>query len=208
MTSRNFPDKAIDLIDDAASKVRNIFDMGAWSAANTEIDTNSDDTSATAPTAPTVPSTVDVDPSVADIANPDLSNNDTIPTITDKDIAEVVSFYTGIPVMSMLEKDEKEALLHMESYLAQSIIGQEEAISSIANCIRRSQAGLRFHDRPLGVFLLLGTSGVGKTELAKVTTLSCCCCCCSSSSSSSSLFPSILPPSPRPSYPLYTTGSE
>ena len=82
------------------------------------------------------------------------------------DIAEVVARWTGIPVSKMM-RSEKEKLLHLEEELHKSVVGQEEAISAIANAIRRSRAGLQDEHRPIGSFIFMGTTGVGKTELAK-----------------------------------------
>ena len=82
------------------------------------------------------------------------------------DIADVVSRWTGIPVSKMMQS-EKEKLLHLESELHTRVIGQEEAISAIADAVRRSRAGLQDPKRPIGSFIFLGTTGVGKTELAK-----------------------------------------
>ena len=86
--------------------------------------------------------------------------------VTDEDIAEVVSKWTGIPVSKMLES-EKAKLLHMEERLRERVIGQDEAIVAVANAVRRSRAGLGEADRPIGSFLFLGPTGVGKTELAR-----------------------------------------
>lgn len=86
--------------------------------------------------------------------------------VTADDIAEVVSRWTGIPVNSMLES-EREKLLHLEEELHKRVVGQEEAISAVANAVRRSRAGLQDPKRPIGSFIFLGTTGVGKTELAK-----------------------------------------
>lgn len=83
-----------------------------------------------------------------------------------EDIAEVVSKWTGIPVNRMLQS-EKEKLLHLESELHKRVVGQEEAISAISDAVRRSRAGLQDPKRPIGSFIFLGTTGVGKTELAK-----------------------------------------
>ena len=83
-----------------------------------------------------------------------------------EDIADVVSRWTGIPVMKMVQS-EKEKLLHLEEELHSRVIGQEEAISAIADAVRRSRAGLNDPKRPIGSFIFLGTTGVGKTELAK-----------------------------------------
>lgn len=86
--------------------------------------------------------------------------------VTDSDIAEVVARWTGIPVGRMLES-EKEKLLHIEEVLHKRVIGQDEAISAVSNAVRRSRAGLQNEKRPIGSFMFLGTTGVGKTELAK-----------------------------------------
>ena len=82
------------------------------------------------------------------------------------DIAEVVAKWTGIPVSKMLQSD-KEKLLHLEATLHQRLVGQEAAVSAVSDAIRRSRAGLQDANRPIGSFLFLGTTGVGKTELAK-----------------------------------------
>ena len=83
-----------------------------------------------------------------------------------EDIAEVVAKWTGIPVKRMLQS-EKDKLLHLESELHKRVIGQDEAIKAVADAVRRSRAGLQNEKRPIGSFLFLGTTGVGKTELAK-----------------------------------------
>lgn len=86
--------------------------------------------------------------------------------VTQDDIAEVVSRWTGIPVNRMMES-EREKLLHLEDELHRRVIGQDEAITTVADAVRRSRAGLQDPRRPIGSFLFLGTTGVGKTELAK-----------------------------------------
>ena len=83
-----------------------------------------------------------------------------------EDIADVVSRWTGIPVSKMLQS-EKDKLLHLEDELHQRVIGQNEAIEAVADAVRRSRAGLQDPKRPIGSFIFLGTTGVGKTELAK-----------------------------------------
>ncbi len=83
-----------------------------------------------------------------------------------EDIAEVVARWTGIPVAKMLES-EREKLLHMEAELHKRVIGQDEAITAVSDAVRRSRAGLQDEKRPIGSFIFLGTTGVGKTELAK-----------------------------------------
>ncbi|RTZ67200.1 MAG: ATP-dependent chaperone ClpB [Aquificaceae bacterium] len=86
--------------------------------------------------------------------------------VTDEEIADIVSMWTGIPVNKMLE-GERDKLLRMEASLQKKVIGQTEAISAVANAIRRSRAGLSDPNRPTGSFLFLGPTGVGKTELTK-----------------------------------------
>jgi len=86
--------------------------------------------------------------------------------VTDEEVAEVVSKWTGIPVSRMLE-GEREKLLRMESVIENRVVGQIEAVVSVANAIRRSRAGLSDPNRPIGSFLFLGPTGVGKTELTK-----------------------------------------
>ncbi len=86
--------------------------------------------------------------------------------VTEEEIAEVVSKWTGIPVAKMLE-GEREKLLKMESLLHERVIGQDEAVTAVANAVRRSRAGLSDPNRPSGSFLFLGPTGVGKTELCK-----------------------------------------
>ena len=86
--------------------------------------------------------------------------------VTEQEIAEVISRWTGIPVSRMLES-EREKLLHIEDALHERVVGQDEAVRAVADAIRRSRAGLTAHERPIGSFLFLGPTGVGKTELCK-----------------------------------------
>jgi ATP-dependent Clp protease ATP-binding subunit ClpB len=86
--------------------------------------------------------------------------------VTREDIAEVVAKWTGIPVMKMLQ-GEREKLLHLEEELHRRVVGQDEAIEAVSDAVRRSRAGLQDMRKPVGTFLFLGTTGVGKTELAK-----------------------------------------
>ena len=86
--------------------------------------------------------------------------------VTEHDIAEVVSSWTGIPV-SRLQEGEREKLVHMEERLSQRVIGQRDAISAVANAVRRARAGLQDENRPIGSFIFLGPTGVGKTELSR-----------------------------------------
>ncbi len=86
--------------------------------------------------------------------------------VTREDIAEVVAKWTGIPVTKMMQSD-REKLLHLESHLHKRVVGQVEAVEAVSDAIRRSRAGLQDPKKPIGSFLFLGTTGVGKTELAK-----------------------------------------
>jgi ATP-dependent Clp protease ATP-binding subunit ClpB len=86
--------------------------------------------------------------------------------VTDQDIAAVVSRWTGIPVERMME-GEREKLLHMEEAIGARVIGQEDAVKAVSAAVRRARAGLQDPNRPLGSFLFLGPTGVGKTELTK-----------------------------------------
>ncbi len=94
------------------------------------------------------------------------SQNHIQEVVTDQSIAAVVSKWTGIPVDKMLE-GEKEKLVHMEDFLSKRVIGQKDAITAVANAVRRSRAGISDHRQPIGSFLFLGPTGVGKTELSK-----------------------------------------
>ena len=105
---------------------------------------------------------------IADLETRQAAIKDPIFTeaVTPEDIADVVSRWTGIPVNRMLES-EKEKLLRMEDELHKRVVGQEQAIHAVADAVRRSRAGLSNEKRPIGSFLFMGTTGVGKTELAK-----------------------------------------
>ena len=86
--------------------------------------------------------------------------------VTESDIAEIVAKWTGIPVNRLLES-ERQKLLHLESYLHQRVIGQQEAVTAVSAAIRRARAGMKDPSRPIGSFLFMGPTGVGKTELAR-----------------------------------------
>ncbi|MCP4623047.1 MAG: AAA domain-containing protein, partial [bacterium] len=96
----------------------------------------------------------------------DFQAGDDKPKVTEEDIAEVVSMWTGIPVRR-LATEEKERLLKMEEALHKRVVGQDEAIKTISKAVRRARAGLKDPRRPIGTFIFLGPTGVGKTELAK-----------------------------------------
>src|SRR5690606_10855288 len=86
--------------------------------------------------------------------------------VDSEDIAEVVAKWTGIPVSRMIQS-EREKLLHLENELSKRVAGQEEAIRLLSDAVRRSRAGLQDPKRPIGSFIFMGTTGVGKTELSK-----------------------------------------
>ena len=86
--------------------------------------------------------------------------------VDEEDVAEVVSKWTGIPVSKMLEGDV-EKLIHMEERLRQRVVGQDEAVVAVSNAVRRARAGLQDPNRPIGSFIFMGPTGVGKTELAR-----------------------------------------
>ena len=92
-----------------------------------------------------------------------------VPEVTAEDIAEVVSRATGIPVRQLTE-EEKDRLLRLEQHLHDRVIGQDEGVEAVAEAVRRSRAGLGDPNRPVGSFLFLGPTGVGKTELARALT--------------------------------------
>lgn len=119
ITNRNLPDKAIDLIDEASSKVK--------------------------------------------ISN---LNTQSIPLVGEEDVAMVVSSWTGIPVNKITET-ERDKLLNLEQILHQCVVGQDEAIQAVSKAIRRARVGLKDEKRPIGSFIFLGQTGVGKTELAR-----------------------------------------
>ena len=102
----------------------------------------------------------------AQLANTQNGNSLIREEVTADDIAEVVSRWTGIPVTKMMQS-EREKLLHLEAELHKRVIGQEEAITAVSDAVRRSRAGLQDPKRPIASFIFLGTTGVGKTELAK-----------------------------------------
>jgi len=97
----------------------------------------------------------------------ETERGDSKPVVTEEDISEVVSMWTGIPV-SRIASEESQRLLHMEEVLHSKVVGQDESITAIAKAVRRARAGLKDPKRPIGVFIFLGPTGVGKTYLARV----------------------------------------
>jgi ATP-dependent Clp protease ATP-binding subunit ClpC len=175
ITDRHLPDKAIDLIDEAASRVR----LRTASAppelkeAQRELDRVTKEKEA---------AINDQDYEVAaNLRDAEAQAKEAIETlrtawhatrqadaaeVTDEDIAQVVAMWTGIPV-TRIAREESDRLMHMEDSLREKVIGQDEAIDTISKAVRRARAGLKDPKRPIGSFIFLGPTGVGKTWLAK-----------------------------------------
>ncbi|MEW5957783.1 MAG: ATP-dependent Clp protease ATP-binding subunit [Chloroflexota bacterium] len=166
---RFMPDKAIDLIDEAAARVRLYKIPFASELADkvAELET-ADEINLSRRLAESAGLHFDdlETPDSLDDVDLDFHSPVDKPKVTEEDIAEVVSMWTGIPVRK-LATEEKERLIHMEQELHKRIIGQDEAISTISKAVRRARAGLKDPKRPIGTFIFLGPTGVGKTELAK-----------------------------------------
>ncbi|KMO57403.1 Clp protease ClpX, partial [Lacticaseibacillus rhamnosus] len=175
ITTRFLPDKAIDLVDESAAKVRldkanvetkadKLQDELAKLVADKEdaIDHQDFETAATIRT-----KEAGVKAKLADTPEPvNESGVRTDIKVTGADVAEVVSQWTGVPV-TQLQKKESERLVNLEKILHQRVVGQDEAVSAVARAIRRARSGLKDPTRPIGSFMFLGPTGVGKTELAK-----------------------------------------
>ena len=172
VTERFLPDKAIDLIDESSSRVRMYKSPAAQQAKEligelrevrgkheTAIDGGDfDDIQELSRQQAELEGKLDT-----------LRNHwdpETSPTVGPDDIAELVAMWTGVPVMQ-LAQEESERLLQMESELRAAIVGQEEAVETISKAVRRARAGLKDPRRPIGSFIFLGPTGVGKTELTK-----------------------------------------
>ena len=177
ISDRFLPDKAIDLIDEAASKLR--IDMESKPSDIKELDAMiknlQDEEEAVSQrgdyqkAAELKSERMQLEPE-RDGKEAEWRQEKKIDSVVDEEtIAELVSKWTGIPVSRMLEGDA-EKLVHMEDRLHERIINQEEAVSAISEAIRRGRAGLKDPKRPIGSFIFLGPTGVGKTELAKALT--------------------------------------
>jgi ATP-dependent Clp protease ATP-binding subunit ClpC len=175
ITDRHLPDKAIDLIDEAASRVRlrSSTTPIELKAAQKELERvtkekdaaiNSQDYEGAA----ALRDAEAVAKSALDQLRSDWRERQSAdqPVVTDEDIAQVVAMWTGIPV-TRIAQEESDRLLHMEEALHARVIGQQEAIETISKAVRRARAGLKDPKRPIGSFIFLGPTGVGKTELAK-----------------------------------------
>lgn len=172
VTERFLPDKAIDLIDESSSRVRMYKSPAAHEAK--EIMTKLKETRRKRLVASEEGREEELEELQARELELEskidaLRNNwdrENSPTVTDEDIAEMVAMWTGVPV-AQIAKEETERLLQMEDELSESIIGQPEAIEAISKAVRRARAGLKDPKRPIGSFIFLGPTGVGKTELTK-----------------------------------------
>jgi ATP-dependent Clp protease ATP-binding subunit ClpC len=176
VTERFLPDKAIDLIDESASRVRMYKSPLAKQAkdlftqlrevrqnrALAQEEGNGDEVREWQDKELTIENQLEGLRTGWD--------RSTSPTVSADDIAEVVSMWTGVPVMQLAQA-ESERLLHMEDELKASVVGQDEAIGAIARAVRRARAGLKDPRRPIGSFIFLGPTGVGKTELTKTLAL-------------------------------------
>jgi len=172
VTERFLPDKAIDLIDEASSRVR----MYKSPAAQTFKELMLELKDVKAHHSEAVQSGRNDDAMELSNKEVDLKarieklrtgwDRTTSPVVSAEDIAELVSMWTGVPVVQ-LATEESERLLHMEEELQKTIIGQEEAIKTIAKAVRRGRAGLKDPRRPIGSFMFLGPTGVGKTALTR-----------------------------------------
>ncbi|WP_390410518.1 ATP-dependent Clp protease ATP-binding subunit [Lacticaseibacillus jixiensis] len=175
ITTRFLPDKAIDLIDESAAKVR--LDMADKPTKEDKLEQKLKDTVAAKEDAilhqdfEAAATIRQKEQKLRDqVAQaPEAANDNGVRTdvkVTPEDVAEVVAQWTGVPV-TQLQKKETERLVNLEKVLHKRVVGQDEAVSAVSRAIRRARSGLKDPTRPIGSFMFLGPTGVGKTELAK-----------------------------------------
>lgn len=178
ITDRFLPDKAIDVVDEAASKVRmKVFSTAPdVKALETQLADVKKEKEA-AVTAQEFEKAAEmrdeekrIEKEINDKKKAAKENSDAKLVVNDEDIASVVAQWTGIPV-SKIAQEESESLLHLEEELHKRVIGQDEAVVAVSKAVRRARAGLKDPKRPIGSFLFLGPTGVGKTELARALTV-------------------------------------
>ena len=182
ITDRFLPDKAIDVVDEAASKVR----MKVFSTAPDvkALETQLADVKKEKEAAVTAQEfekaaemrdeEKSIEKEINDKKKAAKENSDAKLVVNDEDIASVVAQWTGIPV-SKIAQEESESLLHLEEELHKRVIGQDEAVVAVSKAVRRARAGLKDPKRPIGSFLFLGPTGVGKTELARALAVALFC---------------------------------
>jgi ATP-dependent Clp protease ATP-binding subunit ClpC len=174
VTDRRLPDKAIDLMDEAAAKLRVALhtlppDLKKLKTEIDELLLSEEEASAARDYERAQISKADrlrLESEFKDMRDAWRDEQKLDEIVDEKDVAEVISAWTGIPISQMMET-EAVKLLHMEERLHERIVGQDRAIAALADAIRRSRSGLSDPRRPIGSFIFLGSSGVGKTELAK-----------------------------------------
>lgn len=175
ITDRFLPDKAIDLMDEAASKVRlktytaptNVKELEDKILSLEKEKEEAIKTEEFEKAAKVKKEQAELKKQLEEEKKKwDDKNTKTEQTVTEDEIADVVSKWTGVPVQS-LKQEESERLINLENILHERVIGQEEAVSAVAKAIRRGRVGLKDPKRPIGSFLFLGPTGVGKTELSK-----------------------------------------
>jgi ATP-dependent Clp protease ATP-binding subunit ClpC len=173
ITDRFLPDKAIDVIDEASSRVRmyKVPHASTLKETFTEIKQVQRDKDQAIDAQKWAEATALRDQerelkSQLEQLRVGWDSSSANISVTTEDVAEIVSMWTGVPLMQ-LETEESERLLHMEEGLHKRIVGQDDAIQAISRAVRRARAGLKDPQRPIGSFLFLGPTGVGKTELAK-----------------------------------------
>jgi len=172
ISDRFLPDKAIDLIDETASRVRMYKSDTAQISKKVMADLREKRKKLNEVLEQNKPDEAETLKAEVDKLEKSLKkireewDRDTSPVVSPDDIAELVSMWTGVPVMQ-LATEESTRLLNMESEIHEHIVGQEEAIERIAKAVRRGRAGLKDPRRPVGSFMFLGPTGVGKTELTK-----------------------------------------